>query len=232
VSENQRLTRQLLDAQERERRNLAHDLHDEIGQCVSAIHADAVAIRNRGGESVRESAEAIVEVTEHIKGCVRSMLQRLRPAYLEGLGLEAGLREQIASFRQRNPGVACALRIEGDFTRVDAERGVAIYRVVQEALTNIAVHAQAHTALVEMVLDSPGALRAGAAQAQGGWLRLTVSDDGVGFLQPPVTRGLGLTGIRERVKGLRGICDIDSESARGTRITVWLPLAAPGESRA
>jgi len=232
VSENQRLTRQLLTAQESERRNLAHDLHDEIGQCVSAIHADAVAIRNRGGESVRESAEAIVQVTGHIKESVRSMLRRLRPAYLEGLGLEAGLREQIASFRQRNPEVACALRIEGDLSGIDGEVGVAIYRVVQEALTNIAVHARARNARVEILLNPAGTVPSGVSAPEGRYLTLVVSDDGAGFFQLSVSRGLGLTGIRERVKGLGGICHIDSEPGRGTRITVSLPFAVSRESPA
>ncbi len=232
VSENQRLTRQLLTAQESERRNLAHDLHDEIGQCVSAIHADAVAIRNRGGEPVRESAEAIVQVTLHIKECVRSMLQRLRPAYLEGLGLEAGLREQIASFRQRHPEVACTLRIEGDLGGIDGEAGVAIYRVVQEALTNIAVHAKARNALVELVLDPAAGTRSDAAGAQVRYVRLAVSDDGAGFFQLSASRGLGLTGIRERVTALGGACQIDSQSGGGTRITVRLPLAGCRETAA
>ena len=226
VSDNQRLTRQLLTAQESERRNIAHDLHDEIGQCVSAIHADAVAIRNRGGESVRESAEAIVQVTGHIKECVRSMLQRLRPAYLEGLGLEPALREHLATFRQRNPDVACVLRIEGDLTGIDGEAGVAIYRVVQEALTNIAVHARARNALVDIALDAPGP---GSAGGQARSVRLAVSDDGSGFFQLSASRGLGLTGIRERVKGLGGTCHIESEPGRGTRITVSVPLGEPRE---
>ncbi len=230
VSENQRLTRQLLTAQESERRNIAHDLHDEIGQCVSAIHADAVAIRNRGGESVRESAEAIVQATAHIKECVRSMLQRLRPAYLEGLGLEAGLREQVAGFRQRNPEVACALKIEGDLRGIDGERGVAIYRIVQEALTNIAVHAQARNALVQIVLE-PARVPADTPAPQALNVRLAVSDDGAGFFQLSASRGLGLTGIRERAKGFGGACQVESESGRGTRIVVLLPAAASQEAR-
>jgi two-component system, NarL family, sensor histidine kinase UhpB len=226
VNENQRLTRQLLTAQESERRNLAHDLHDEIGQCISAIHADAVAIRNQGGEPVRESAEAIVQVTGHIKECVRSMLRRLRPAYLEGLGLEAALREQIASFRQRNPEVACALRIEGDPAAIDGERGVAIYRVVQEALTNVAVHARARNALVEVLLDPAGTPR------ESLHVRLVVTDDGSGFFQLSASRGLGLTGIRERVKGLGGSCHIESQPGRGTRIRVTLPLSVAPDTPA
>jgi len=100
---------------------------------------------------------------------------------------------------------------------------------VQEALTNIAMHARAHNALVEMALQPADTVAAGAATAGGRSLRLVVSDDGAGFFQLSASRGLGLTGIRERVKGLGGTCHIDSEPGRGTRITVSLPLAAARE---
>jgi len=218
LNENQRLTRELLNAQETERRNIAHDLHDEIGQCVSAIHADAVAIRNRGGESVRESAEAIVEVTRQIKDNVRNMLRRIRPAYLEGLGLEASIREQVASFAHRHPEIACALRIEGDLASVDGEAGAALYRVLQESLTNIAMHAKAKNAMIEIkvCLEPSGEDPAGVS--------LVARDDGRGFFQLLANRGLGLTGIRERARALGGTCEIESEAGRGTRIAVFLPV--------
>jgi two-component system, NarL family, sensor histidine kinase UhpB len=210
LNENQRLTRELLNTQETERRNLAHDLHDEIGQCVSAIHADAVAIRNRGGDAVRESAEAIVQVTGQIKENVRSILRRIRPAYLEGLGLESALREQVANFAHRQPDVSCALQTGGDLAAIDGEAGVTVYRVVQESLTNIAMHARARSALVDV--------RTVAAD-----VHLTVRDDGTGFFQMLSDRGLGLTGIRERVRALGGSCEIESQLGQGTKITVRLP---------
>jgi two-component system, NarL family, sensor histidine kinase UhpB len=227
VGENQRLTRELLQAAENERRNLAHDLHDEIGQCVSAIHADAAAIRNRGSESVRESAEAIVEVTGHIKEIVRSMLRRLRPAYLEGLGLEAALREQIAGFCQRNPKIVCALSFAHELSDLQGEVGIAVYRVIQESLTNIAVHANARSATVEvMQLDAPVAAgRQTDATPPAGLVQVVVADDGAGFFQKSANRGFGLAGIRERVKALGGTCVVDSEPGRGTKISVQLPLA-------
>jgi two-component system sensor histidine kinase UhpB len=225
VTENQRLTRQLLQAAETERRNLAHDLHDEIGQYVSAIHAEAAAIRNRGGESVRESAEAIVQGTGRIKEIVRGMLRRLRPAYLEGLGLEAALREQVAGFRQRNPQIVCVLDFASGLNNLEGELGIAVYRVVQESLTNIAVHANARSVVIE-VTPSPAQTTAGVgstAPAGGQFVCVTVADDGAGFFQMSTNRGLGLTGIRERVKALGGSCVIDTQPGRGTRIAVQLP---------
>jgi two-component system, NarL family, sensor histidine kinase UhpB len=226
VAENLRLTRRLLQMQESERASIARELHDEIGQCVSAIHADAVAIQNSGGEAVRESAEAIVAVTGRIKDMVRSMLQRLRPPVLEALGLATALRELVAAFQQRNPEVICALRMSGELTSLDPEFCIAVYRVVQECLTNIMVHARAHQVTIEVAradykqADGPEAQRLPV-------LSLKVTDDGVGFVATADYRGFGLTGIRERVKALGGRCGIDSKPGRGTRVSVDVPAPAP-----
>jgi two-component system, NarL family, sensor histidine kinase UhpB len=223
VSENQRLTREVLNAQETERRHLAHELHDEIGQCVSAIHADAVTIRTRGGEAVRESAEAIVQIAGQIKDTVRSMLRRIRPTYLEGLGLDAGLREQVETFKHRYPQVSCALDVHGDLSNLDDEVGVAIYRVVQESLTNIAMHANARNVAVELRARRTETAGGGTNSNRG--IQVAVTDDGTGFFQLTANRGLGLTGIRERAWALGGSCSIVSEPGRGTRIEVTVPYA-------
>jgi two-component system, NarL family, sensor histidine kinase UhpB len=221
IAENQRLTRRLLQTQETERQNLARELHDEIGQCVSAIHADAVAIRNRGGEAVRESAQAIVNVTGSLKEIVRSMLQRLRPPDLEGLGLTARLRELVTAFEQRNPLVACTLRASGELTTLDDDVGVAVYRIIQECLTNIAVHASARHTTIDVTTT--------AAASAHGRIRVSVSDDGVGFFLMSANRGFGLTGIRERARALGGTCNIDSNPGLGTRVLVDVPLPVDAE---
>jgi len=222
VSENQRLTRELLNTQEKERRHLAHELHDEIAQCVSAIHADAVTIKRRGGSAVQESAEAIVQVVAQIKETVRSMLRRIRPAYLEELGLEAEVHEQVAAFRQRNPNVVCALDVQGDLAGLDEEVAVTIYRVVQESLTNIAVHANARNVSIELSVQC-------AEQLAEGRIDVTITDDGAGFFQLTTNRGLGLTGIRERTRALGGSCYIVSEPGSGTRIEVSVPFVRQRE---
>ena len=219
VSENQRLTRRLLNTQENERTRLARELHDEIGQSLSAIHADAAAIRNAGGETVRESAEAIVAVTVHIKNIVRSMLQRLRPPVMEGLGLTPALRELVAGFQQRNPAVVCTLRSTGDLLDVDQEVAVAVYRVVQECLTNIAAHANARHAAIEV------STARGDEACIPRRIDVQVADDGAGFFLMSTNRGFGLTGIRERVKALGGACIIETHPGRGTRVSITVPTA-------
>jgi two-component system sensor histidine kinase UhpB len=220
LHENRRLTRRLLNTQESERTSLARELHDEIGQCVSAIHADAAAILNRGNEAVLESARAIVSVTAQIKDIVRSMLQRLRPPVLEGLGLVPALRELVAAFQQRNDEVLCSLRSSGELSSLGGEIGTTVYRIVQECLTNVARHAKACQVSVEVALlespHTPDATRR---------VRVTVCDDGTGFFPSARHRGFGLTGIRERVSALGGNWQIDSKPGRGTRISVEVPLS-------
>ncbi|HTY50042.1 MAG TPA: ATP-binding protein [Steroidobacteraceae bacterium] len=213
VSENRRLTRSLVQAHESERTHIARELHDEIGQYVSAIHADAAAIRNRGGEPVRESAEAIAEATSQMKEIVRSMLQRLRPPALD-LGCAPALQELVAAFRQRHAGIACSLRTGEGVAGLDGEAGVAVYRVVQECLTNIARHARARQASIEVTRSA----------GTPGRVQVQVSDDGIGFEQP--ASGLGLAGIRERIRLLGGSCEIESRPGDGTRIRVEIPLEA------
>lgn len=235
VAENQRLTRRLLQMQEDERRSLARELHDEIGQCVSAIHADAAAIRNRGGAAVRESAEAIVAVTAQIKDMVRGMLQRLRPAQIEGVGLEAALRELLAAFEQRNPDTVCNLQVRAGLGDLQPELSTAAYRVVQECLTNVARHARAHRVDIEVELSAAAndAIAAPEVVATlGASLRVSVQDDGRGFDSAAPQRGFGLMGMRERVKVLDGVCRVDSAPARGTRVSVRIPLPPAQEDAA
>ncbi len=230
VAENQRLTRRLLQMQEDERSSLARELHDEIGQCLSAIHADAAAIRNCGGPSVRESAEAIVAVTAQIKDMVRGMLQRLRPAPLDGLGLDAALRELVAAFQQRNAQLTCTLSMGEGLSALQGEASIAAYRVIQECLTNVARHAQASRVDIEVGLCAATGTPPAAAPTQ--MLHIAVLDDGRGFESTAARRGFGLMGIRERVKVLEGDCHIDSSPQQGTRVTVQIPLPMPREHAA
>lgn len=214
VSENQRLTRQMIEVQEEERKRLARELHDEIGQYVTAIHADAAVIRKRGGPQVLESAQAIITVTAGLKTLIRSMLQRLRPPVLEGLGLRAALQELTETFKQRHPEIECEFALSPLVSELEGEIAVALYRVMQESLTNIAAHSSARHVAIRV---SPVA---------NNRLQLTVADDGVGFFVVSPRRGYGLTGIRERVTALGGRCEIDSNPGRGTRLSVEVPLPA------
>ena len=217
TAENRQLTRRLIELQEQERRYIARELHDEIGQCVTAIHADAATIRDIGGAQqpvVSESAAAIVEVAERIKMLVRGMLQRLRPATLDRLGLEPALRELVGGYRGRHPQIHCGFTVTGDLGTLDDEFGIALYRVVQECLTNIERHA--HAARVEISLERlPGPDR----------IHLRIRDDGRGFQIGSSPGGIGLHGMRERIQALDGRFMLTSSPDAGTEVNVDLPIA-------
>jgi len=207
---------------------LARELHVEIGQYLSAIHADAAAIRNRGDAFVRKSAEAIIKVTGQMRELVGGIPQRPRAAVLEDWALTRSLRELVRSFQQRNPDIVCSLSTSGALRDIDSEVGAALCRVVQECLTNTAHHAKAHFVVVEVALFSadPGVSVPVGTSLPPAMLRVTVSDDGIGFRVRAATQGFGLSGIRERITALGGIYDIDAQPGRGTSISVEVPLPA------
>lgn len=213
--DNRRLTRRLIELQEQERRYLARELHDEIGQCITAIHADAAAIRDAGAAQrpVREGAEAIMQVAGNIKQLVRGMLQRLRPATLDRLGLQPALRELVADFRERHPDVRCTLTVNADDRTLDDEHAITLYRAVQEGLTNVARYAQAAQVAIDLKVPAVGDVE------------LRLRDDGRGF-DPAAVSGFGLSGMRERVQVLGGQYRLDSAPGQGTRIYIRLPATA------
>jgi two-component system sensor histidine kinase UhpB len=228
--ENQQLTQRLIRTQEDERTRIAHELHDEIGQCITAIHADAVAIQHsdpdkydRGShDAARESAAAIVDAAAQIKNLLRSMLQRLRPAALDELGLDAALRELVSTFAQRNADTVCQFHIDAAVADLDGDSAKTVYRLVQEGLTNVARHAQARN--VDVGVRSAATQQVGSQRLEA--LTVTVADDGRGFDTRAQTSAYGLLGMRERVQALGGELHIDSRPGAGTRIVATLPCHA------
>jgi signal transduction histidine kinase len=216
----QRLSARLLQAREDEQRRIARELHDEVGQALSAVKVELAVAQGRldrlGGEAdllrdARSSADTALR-------CVRDLSHLLHPSALDDLGLVAALESHIADCRRRQD-----ITIEFVKTGIDGRQGeeveLAVYRIVQEALTNVARHARARSARVRL-------------SAQAGTCRVVIEDDGVGFdvadvERPGRRRGLGLLGIRERVTQLRGAVTIESGPTGGTRIEVQLPVSSP-----
>jgi two-component system sensor histidine kinase UhpB len=220
-AENQRLTRRLLQVQEMERNRIARELHDEIGQCLTAVHADALAIHRTAAPSqplIREGSAAIMDVTARIKAMVRDMLQRLRPTCLEDFGLEAALRDIEMGFRKRNPQTTCSLSIDAAANSMKGEQAQALYRVVQEAVTNVARHAEARHLKINISLVAAREPECNAV------LRATLQDDGIGFDLSGPKEGYGLLGMRERITSLGGTIQIDTAPERGTRIQLDVPI--------
>jgi two-component system sensor histidine kinase UhpB len=225
LGENRFLTQKSLAVQESERRHLARELHDELGQCITAIQADASIISERAPDCdprVGASVTAIQEVASRIYDVVHSMMQRLRPAMLDDLGLVDTLNEEVDKWCERQPDTVCELSIHGDLSDLDEDISITLYRVVQECLTNVAKHARAHHVSIKLAVK-PGSAADGE---EGVFIHLVIHDDGMGM--DPETRGpgLGLIGMRERVESLNGRYSIDTSPGNGTRIMVELPLTS------
>jgi signal transduction histidine kinase len=194
LADNRALALAAVQLQEDERRTLARELHDELGQHLNAMKIDAVSIRDRLPESSAE-IERIGAALDRIQAAVRGIVRRLRPPGLDELGLCAAIEDCVDGWQARLPGVTFRLAMHGDVSRLPEAASITLYRLVQEGLTNVARHAEA--ALVEITLAcSPDEVR------------LSMRDDGRGVTTPHTHAGTGLAGMRERVEALAGRFEI------------------------
>jgi PAS domain S-box-containing protein len=210
----QALSRRLVDAQETERRRLATELHDRVGQNLTAlgINLDILARRMSGLDAdarhrLEESHSLIVATTR----CVAGVLDDLHPPMLDELGLGPTLRWAAQDFSRRTE-IPAKVRVDGDERRIDRPNELALLRIVQEALTNVARHAGACTVGITVVWHPEA-------------LQVEVADDGAGFecSGPRGATGLGIATMRERSLAVHGQLDIDSAPGRGTRVRVVVP---------
>ncbi|MCP5143559.1 MAG: sensor histidine kinase [Gammaproteobacteria bacterium] len=205
------LARRNLQIQEEERSYLARELHDELGQSLSAIKAVAVYIDQRARHADLElaaSARTIADITNDVFGIVRRMMHRLKPAALSKHGLVPALEQLVDDWNARQSEVFCSLELKRVAGSAGESTAVALYRVVQEALTNVVRHANAQR--VTVTLDIP-------PQES---LSLIIEDDGCGFDVRGQAAGFGLAGIRERVLAAGGRCTLTTAPTKGTRIEV------------
>ncbi len=214
-SENRRLTRQLLKVEEEERRQLARELHDELGQTLSAIKVMARSILNtHPSQPISQAAKAILASTDQLFQLLRSMIQKLRPLLLDELGLTSAIANLIASWRAHQTHTQLEFRCDEVVDAFPQEGWIHVYRIVQEALTNAFKHAQANLIQVELSRH----LRGVPASA---WLKIEVRDDGQGAQLEAL--GFGLEGMRERVESLGGSLELNSQVGKGFQLVAWLP---------
>jgi PAS domain S-box-containing protein len=213
------LAAHLLSVREEERARISREVHDELGQSLTAVKMDlawlAGRLPRRNGQmlkrirSTRQLADSIIQ-------SIRRISTELRPAVLD-LGLAAAVEWQVQEFQARS-GIQCKVRL---LTRevVASNASTAMFRIFQETLTNVARHAKATRA--EVVL-----------QKQGDRLVLLIRDNGRGFDQadPSLSKSLGVLGMRERAAILGGRVNISSAPGKGTTVTAWIPLPSPEES--
>lgn len=216
LSHNSDLAQRLFTAQEDERRALARELHDEMGQTCTAIRTEAAVLV--GGrlqpKEVLDSAQRIADGAQAISLMTRNLLKRLRPAVLDSMGLKDALSAHCEQWQEGN-GILCSFASDELPAHLDDYMCVTLYRLLQEGLTNVARHA--HASRVEVQLTW---------HAQQG-LSLRIHDNGRGMSDPQANHaGFGLLGMRERVLSLGGRLHLQSAPERGFLVLVELPLVS------
>lgn len=212
----QALSSRLVTAQEEERRTISRELHDEVGQALTALKVE-LAIVQRNADLRGESGHLLDDARAMADGAlhsVRDLSHLLHPSLLDDLGLPAAIDRYLRGISQRH-GLSVDLMQENMDERLQPEVEVCAYRIVQEAVTNVVKHAHATRCHVHLLRKTD-------------LLEVTIEDDGCGFdtaapPSPERPRGLGLLGIRERVATLRGTLRIISAPDTGTRVTVEMP---------
>jgi len=222
LEENRRLTRWIDGRLEQERRSIARELHDELGQSVTAIRAMALSIARRAGTvdaDSRAAANVIADESSRLYDAMHGLIPRLTPLVLDRLGLEEGLRDLVDRMRRSHPDVRIEVTVDMDAVPPSPDAALTVYRAAQEGITNALRHGQASTLRVRL-------------QAAGDAMTLEVVDDGRG-LSPGWADGdehHGLRWLAERVEVLGGRFDLAAADPRGVRLSVRVPLREPAEA--
>lgn len=210
-----RLSRKLVQAHETERKSLSRELHDEVGQTLTALGIELgnlQSLRSSGPDQFRGQVEELKRLNAEAMRVIRDLAMGLRPSMLDDLGLGPALEWQGREF-SRHTGVATTVTVEAATDDLPEAHRTCIYRVVQEALTNCAKHAKANHVTVGVTGDHDD-------------VAVVVQDDGVGFVPEARRSGLGLIGIEERVQELEGRVTIESHPGHGTTLRVQIPVCA------
>ncbi|MGO9379250.1 MAG: sensor histidine kinase [Dissulfurispiraceae bacterium] len=215
-----RLAAHLQSVREEEKTSIAHKIHDELGQSLTALKMDLSLIEaklenNSGHESVTEQLnEAIGLLSSTIK-TVKQLCTGLRPSLLDHLGIGAAIEWQAEEFQKRS-GVQCKVAVTSDTFDIDMDKAIALFRVFQEALANVLKHSQATKVEVSL-------------KEEDSKIILNIHDNGVGITEKQIQMSkcdsFGLLGMRERLYPLGGTILIDGKKQRGTTLTVIIPIS-------
>ncbi len=224
-----RLSSKVLTAQEEERKHISRELHDEIGQTLTAVNV-SIALLRKHAEADREFAvkvESAQRLIEQSMDLVHRFARELRPSMLDHLGPFAAMQNYVKSFVERT-GILVELENTADVDRLDGQQGTVLYRIAQESLTNVYKHAQATRVKIRLAQRADTVV-------------LEIADNGRGAVTPPPLNGradgrqrLGLIGMQERLRLVNGQFTIESTARRGTTVRVQIPLlpTLPGRREA
>lgn len=211
--DNRNLLHRLVSLQDDERRDLARELHDELGPLLFSIRAGTIALSESSPQAGNPGnpAQEVMRSVEALQQANRRILDRLRPLYIEELGLETSVQTLLQNFRRQASHIDLTAMIDPDLNAIDGPLARTVYRLIQEALTNVLRHAGANNVHVQ-------------ASIAGEVLTLEISDDGGGFPEANVF-GRGLTGMHERVRALSGSLSLLRANDR-TYVRCRLPVKA------
>ena len=228
-AENSRLYRNIIDVQEDERRQIANELHDEAGPCLFGITANVSSISRLADQAeaaetlpIKQRVGEILTITERLKTINRDLLRRLRPVELGRIPLGELIGSLVGGFERRHPEVTFTVAIGSLAQGYGEAVDLTVFRCVQEALTNAMKHGGASRVSIDLREEQ------GAPNGTGepvGKLRLVVHDNGRGFAAG-ASMGMGMTAMRERIRGIGGSSNINSARGHGTTLTVYVPLGA------
>ena len=220
LQQNRELTAIIQEHVEDERKSLARELHDELGQYVSAIKIFSQNILNRTkgkDKAISDSATTVISAANQIYDGMHSIIKKLRPGSLDNLGLTETLRDMVNSWNQQYEKLNIKLKIDGDIDQLGEMANINIYRIIQEGMNNCVKHANASLVNIKLSIKKDQ-------------LTLLFKDNGVGFDKKILesTKQFGLVGIDERVKALNGQFEVVSEIDHGTEIRIILPIKKLG----
>jgi signal transduction histidine kinase len=209
--ELRRLSNQLVRVQEEERKTISRELHDEVGQILTGLRMELGTLSSLGRDNgFPQRLESVKRLTEDALRSVRSLALLLRPAMLDDLGLQPALQWQAKEFSRRH-GVHASVSIQGELGGLPESHRLCLYRAIQEAMTNCGKHANAKRVSVMI-------------KQENNRVYVSVRDDGKGFdPSHTYTQGLGLLGMKERVRALEGSIDVTSAPGEGTLLALELP---------
>ena len=215
LQKNRELTTIIQEHVEDERKSLARELHDELGQYVSAIKIFSQNILNRSkgkDEAIETSASSVTAAANQIYDGMHNIIRQLRPGSLDNLGLSETIKDEMNKWQSQHPALKVNLIIKGNIDLLGEVRNINVYRIIQEAMNNVVKHAKASIIKISLLKTKDT-------------LKIECIDDGKGFDLKILkkTKQFGLMGIRERAQALNGKFNIKSNARKGTHLTVVIP---------
>jgi two-component system sensor histidine kinase UhpB len=220
-AEKRKLIQKVDSAVEDERKSIALEIHDELNAALLAARLNSQRIIDLtadsafgpGAAEVREKAESTIKITASLYASARNVVRRLRPEVLDMLGLDGAVDEMLQNYDTSHPNCRFTFNSSGDFAKLEGNLGIAAYRLIQEALSNVVKHAQATQVNVSLIVDDDENV-----------LHITITDNGVGFDPNALNSGIGLIGMRERVFAFHGEVEFMTEPDIGTAVAIRIPL--------